>query len=348
MSISAEEVRYGYLFVLGREPESEIAIARHAQNADIPQFRDALLRSEEFRAKHSALLPGLTGHPFATWDREAVAFIHVPKTGGSSLYNILRGRFSRDRICPERLNQLHLHSAAELGWYDFFAGHFDYMSKNFIPRQRVRCLSILRDPIRRLISLYRFSRSHTPTGEFASNKMVALANEFCVEEFFEHKYVTSLSTINNSYLFTFGSSLEDKTEALAEEGFRARTLAQATQRILGLEAIGITERFQDSVETIFTSLGFAVPPTCTPAMVTDDLPGFNARFARVPPVVMTARLARALAPLTKYDQIIYDVARQEFERHRSAVRPAEPSSTALGREAVDAASSETQRGDRHA
>jgi hypothetical protein len=358
MSISTEEVRYGYLFVLGREPESEIAIAWHAQNADIPQFRDALLRSEEFRAKYSALAPGLTGHPFATWDREAVAFIHVPKTGGTSLGNLLRECFCKDRICPERMNQLHFHSVAELGWYDYFAGHFDYMSKYFIPRQRVRCLSIFRDPINRLISLYRFSRSHTPIGEFAGNEMIRLANTLGIEEFFEHKYVTSLSTINNSYLFTFGSSLDDWTESLADEGFCTRTLARATNRIHDLDAIGVTERFSESVEIIFASLGIPVTRAIVPAMitdelpnsamVTDELPNSNTRFAGVPPVVMTARLARALAPLTKYDQIIYDVARQEFERRRSAVRSAEPSSTASSREVVDAASSETKRGDRHA
>ena len=40
--------------------------------------------SEEFRAKYSAFLPGVTGHPFATWHRDAFAFIHIPKTGGST------------------------------------------------------------------------------------------------------------------------------------------------------------------------------------------------------------------------------------------------------------------------
>ena len=231
MAISPEEVRYGYLFVLGREPESETTLSWHLQHADISQFREALLRSEEFRAKYSALSPGVIGHPFATWHREAVAFIHVPKTGGSSLQNLLRECFCRNRICPERLNQLHFHSVAQLGWYDFFSGHFDYISKYFIPRQNVRCLSILRDPIRRLISLYRFSRSHAPTGEFAGNLMVQLANELSAEQFFEHEQIMALSTVNNAYLFTFGSSLDDRTEALDDEEFCTRTLAQATRRI---------------------------------------------------------------------------------------------------------------------
>lgn len=152
MPISAEAVRYGYLFAFGREPENQDAITWHIRHTDVFKFREALLCSEEFRAKYSAFLPGVTGHPFATWHRDAFAFIHIPKTGGSTLSNLLRACFSAERICPERFNQLHFHSVADLGRYDFFSGHFDYLSKHFIPRQRVRCLSIFRDPIQRLVS----------------------------------------------------------------------------------------------------------------------------------------------------------------------------------------------------
>ena len=100
MGISPEEIRYGYLFAFGREPESA-EVAWHAYHTDVAQFRRALLGSKEFRGKYSAFAPGVTGHPFATWTREALAFIHVPKTGGSTLTDLLSTCFDSAQISAQ-------------------------------------------------------------------------------------------------------------------------------------------------------------------------------------------------------------------------------------------------------
>lgn len=49
--LSEEEVRLGYRFFLGREPESEAAIAAHRRHADLATFRRVLVASREFRTK---------------------------------------------------------------------------------------------------------------------------------------------------------------------------------------------------------------------------------------------------------------------------------------------------------
>ena len=90
---------------------------------------------------------------------------------------------------------------------------------------------------------------------------------------------------------------------------------------MALDGIGLTERFRDSVELIFSQLGLAMPKSIAPTQVTDDLPNSDTRFVPVPKVVMTPRLSRALEALTRYDRIIYDVAKREFQRRLSARSP---------------------------
>jgi hypothetical protein len=172
-----------------------------------------------------------------------------------------------------------------------------------------------------------------------------LAKELSAEEYFEHEIIRSSTFINNAYLFFFGSSLDDLAtvdalanapptsaapvpedhravaDALTTENGTGQTLWRATQRILALDAIGLTKKFQESVETIFASLGFPAPQQLGPAMVTDELPNLETGFSRVPPVAMTTRLSRALQRLTRYDKLIYEIAEREFERRRSVAVP---------------------------
>jgi hypothetical protein len=49
--VDAEEVKWGYRYVLGRDPESDAVIATQTRAfRDWRQFRDSLLKSDEFRA----------------------------------------------------------------------------------------------------------------------------------------------------------------------------------------------------------------------------------------------------------------------------------------------------------
>lgn len=341
-----EYVRWAYRLLLGREPENTAVVKNHIHKNN----RDLLLKSvfelEEFRTKYVRLLTVDTAgqlHPYMSWDREAVAFIHLGKTGGATFHSLLRACFSESCVCPERRGVLHLHPPAYLANYDLFSGHFDYFSTCFIPRRRVRCVSIFRDPFRRLISWYRFCRSHPITGEFefSSNPAFRLANELEPEEFFEHPVIRSRPDANNMYLLNFGATVEDSitlgtiisttdhpdssspvengastVDVLAREGAAKEALVRAVQRVLSLDGIGLTERFDELVELIFSTLGLPIPRSQAGVRlnVTDELPGSVAWLTPVPPVEVTPRLSRALEGLTRYDRVIYNAARREFER----------------------------------
>jgi hypothetical protein len=316
--LTREDVCNGYQLILGREPENEAVITEHLSHKSLADFRLTLLRSSEFQGKYKGLFQELGDHPYVSWERQAVAFIHLQKTGGMTLHALLERCFPGDRVCPVRDSNLHLLPVAELGRFDLFSGHFDRASVDFIPRKRVQTVALFRNPQSRLISFYRFHRSHPPGGEFAGSTFVRLANQLSAEEFFEHPEVRGSPEVFNHYLLVFGLSFAQRKLGWPPTGneIEAGALELAKQRVRELDGIGITEHYDKSVDLIFRSLGLPIPQSIKSVHVTDAFPGFDPRFSHVDPVSMTPRLAEALKRLTAFDDEIYREAVAEFERRR--------------------------------
>ena len=316
---SRDDVLNGFRFILGRELENESAIQEHMHISSFAELRRALLTSEEFKAIYRTLLPDAYGHPSLSMDRETIAFIHLQKTGGSTLRIMLQSQFPPDRCCPVRGDKLHLLSAAELGHYDFFSGHFDQTALRLIPRKEIKAVALFREPRARLISFYRFLRSHPIRDEFSNDPLMRLANELSAVEFFEKDEVRCHVGVYNHYLLALGGSyawFEYTRTSLTAPDF-SRALEAAKQQIRSLAALGITERYTESVEYIWRALNLRPMPSIQSAYVTDELQAMDGRFQRVDHVTMTPRLAEALADLTAYDIELYEFAVAEFERRRN-------------------------------
>ena len=311
----------GYRMILGREPESEAQIEIQVQHASVASFRRSLLRSEEFHGQYRALYSEQALHPYWSRNRDTVVFIHLQKTGGTTLRSAIESHFAPERICPMRF-RLHSLAVAELGQYDFFAGHFDLDSLRFIPRDRLVSFSLFREPRARLISYYRFHKSHPAGGEYANNAFASLANELSAEEFFEHPEVRLSPDVYNNYLLAFGRSFEWYVENRYSLPKKDLSLAmiEAKRQICALHAIGITERFDDSVDVICHAMSIARPPKIVATNVTDEFATRDPRFRRVSQVHMTPRLAAALEELTFYDTELYQFAVNEFDRRLAAIR----------------------------
>jgi hypothetical protein len=313
---SRQDILNGFRLILGREPEDETVINAHLAAPNLAEFRQALLLSHEFQDKYMALQPDPCGHPTLSVGRETLVFIHLQKTGGTSLQAMLACNFQAERRCPVREDKLHLLSVAELGHYDFFSGHFDRSSIRYIPRNRIRTVALFREPRARLISFYRFVRSHPVGDEFAANPLIRLAHELSAEEFFEQPQVRALSSVYNHYLIALGGSYSwfDHHRASLSRQDYAQALKEAKLRVRALTALGITERYERSVRLIFKALNLQQPPLIEALHVTDDLPKQDDRFHGVDPVAMSPRLSSTLEELTHYDNDIYRFAVREFER----------------------------------
>jgi Sulfotransferase family len=311
-----EDVLHGFRLILGREPGDEGAINAHMLIPSVAELRQVLLNSAEFQGKYKVMRPTIEAHPSLSMERRTIVFIHLQKTGGTSLRVMLERQFPLDRRCPVLEDKLHLLSVAELGQYDFFAGHFDRSSLRFIPRNDIKTVAIFREPRARLISFYRFLRSHPVGDEFARDHLIRLANESTAEEFFERPELRHYSAVNNHYLVAFGSSFSwfDQNRASVSREKLSQLLHDAKAQVRSLTAIGITERFEQSVSMICKSLELAPVPSIEAVHVTDKFPEMDSRFRQVDRVTMTPRLASAIEDLIAYDDELYRFAKSEFER----------------------------------
>ena len=128
---SREDVIHVWRHILGRDPPEDM-IDSNMRLPNIAAVRLSLIRSPEFRDAVVLEHFEQNEHPDNDRWRPTVVYIHLMKTGGTSLRITFGEHFAPDRICPMHFNRLHDMSVAELGRYDFFNGHFDFSSIRFI------------------------------------------------------------------------------------------------------------------------------------------------------------------------------------------------------------------------
>ncbi len=87
-------------------------------------------------------------------------FLHLPKTGGTSIHNQLVAAVPRERIFPWRFSHEAQQHAARAPDYQVFSGHFRASDFADLPGEVLR-FTILREPVARLLSFYHFCRRHS-------------------------------------------------------------------------------------------------------------------------------------------------------------------------------------------
>lgn len=319
MTLEREAVIWGYRLMLGRDPESETAIERHQQHSDWMTFRSVLANSPEYKRKLVRLIKENCTDTSADYERDCVVFLHVAKSAGTTLHELLQPHFQPERTCPERFNVLHGYTPGALSRYDFYSGHYDLFSLRYVPRKRVRVVTLFREPRERLKSLYYFYRLHATDGMQGQNRLVELANQHDIEAFFELPEVRSSAAVWNAYALALGANLACGRweNAIGNTEGRFRDLAHLERSALmamsGLAAYGVVERMEASVRHIFRVLGLPMPLQVPHLQSTDQLPEQNPRLRRVERAEPSARLSRALDELVQVDERLYAEVLRHFD-----------------------------------
>ena len=334
-------VRSIYAGLLERQPEPR-ALAYYSRQlsrtTELAPLLTALVRSEEFRRRHlpqSSLRPqkrvaprAQRTHSFSAQDLEAskLVFLHHPKSGGTMLVKA----FDEHEVCPERFNGLRHYPAGELAGYRFFSGHFDLPSVRLIPGRK-KIVTMIREPVARLISLYYFQRAHRPEAiEKRRLTLARLANEYSMKEFFNDAEVRMHPAINNSLTRLLVDTLEkDRWEHDARFDTPAsdQFIELALRELSSLDAFGIMERFEDSVELICAAAGLDVPPRIEQRQVLEVIMDQEPGLRRIDKEPVTDEIRHAIAELVQIDLSVYAGARELFEsrlatlgRRRSAMQ----------------------------
>jgi len=299
MMVSREEILWAYRFILGRDPEGESAYLAHEGHGDWASMRRSFMESPEARMSVGRLIT--RQHAVFDYFRPLLVFIHIEKTGGTSLLDALT-RHEDMVVAPHGLSHLPSLTLGYLNQYDCIGGHFTYQEAVALPRHPKKVLTILRDPAARLISFYRFHRAHQEDG--GRNSVVGLAHALSAPDFFRHPDIAGSHRMFNNYVHSL-AGLPASVPRCTPDAMHG-ALERSFEVISMLDAVGITERMAESEQLFRTCVEAPIAPIAT-LNHTDQL-GAEGLFRTVEPVEMTDELKEAIAPLIAYDRIIYDYA----------------------------------------
>jgi hypothetical protein len=258
---------------------------------------------------------------FLPSDCDRIVFLHIPKTGGTTLTSLIEAAVGRGAVCPERLNGLPGLQAGMLARYRAFCGHFDQMSIRVVPGP-LKIVTMLREPRARIISTYRFWRAHSR--EHAVNNglrhvLLAIDNDFAT--FLRKLQEFATSGIDNMYARAYGGCLPMGGDSsafgkasLEAFGGGAVLTAAATRFLDSCTAVGILEQYDRSVDLIFRSLKLEPPAKIAARMTTTEVAKRFHTSKLLDDFEVSQEAEEELERLTRFDRIIYEYAISLLER----------------------------------
>src|ERR1041384_3479261 len=183
-------------------------------------------------------------------DREALIFLHIPKTAGTTLNRIIESQYSpfaiytidpyRIRATAERLKHL---PEARRRRLRVVRGHFFYVIHECLP-QGATYITMLREPVARVLSAYYFVLRRPLNPLHRKLKRERLGVEDCLR-LFPHR---------RNLQCRFIAGVEDTS--IGDE----RLLEMAKENLTkAFSVVGISERFDESLILISKAFGWEVP-----------------------------------------------------------------------------------------
>lgn len=239
-----------------------------------------------------------------------IAFMHVPKTAGTTLHEFLCRGFGEERICPERFNDFSRFSRDDLRSYDLFSGHMTYATLKTIPGP-LYTITVLRKPTDRIVSLYYFWRSFTDEHiERHDLHGPRLARRLSFLDFLRYRDEGIPDNIDNVYARTLATYPErdgGKTAVPTD-----RELVETAMENLGtFDLVGFSDELPALVAKIGALLEMDVPDPLPRLRSADDA-GKDPITEKVTREPMTADIEAELERLTRADRAIYERAKTLF------------------------------------
>lgn len=240
---------------------------------------------------------------------ERLYFLHIPKTGGTTLRAWLESHFPAAEVLrPESPERLFGRGAPVRAGWRFSSGHYGMMFPALVG-DPCGVVTMLREPLARSVSHYRDIRSRP------RHPLFGLASGMSFERFvMSDAGDTELRNLQCRFLALDDAEKDFWPHAGHDAGdvpcLRRKyadpeLLARATRALERIDVVGVCERFGESVGAIAGRYGWPVPP---------PLPRLNRASEPFDAAELTQRARDRVRELTALDLVLYETvaARQSL------------------------------------
>ncbi|HEV7505165.1 MAG TPA: sulfotransferase family 2 domain-containing protein [Thermoanaerobaculia bacterium] len=251
-------------------------------------------------------------------------FLHIPKTAGISLRELLSTRFSpTETLTFERSDSRDLHSEklASVDRYRFVHGHMPYALVDRFERHPF-VATILRDPLERAVSAFHHMQRQVPAmaqafkaGDVSAARArdYAAAGRMSIGELIRREPLAASRHLGNLQAWLLATPNVSERFEYRDE-YRVSVfdsdLERAKEHLAACDFVGLTERMNESVYLLADSL--QGDPFCEVGMA-------NRGPARPAVASLDPATIEALVDLTAQDRELYAFACRLFEERRRAM-----------------------------
>jgi hypothetical protein len=239
-----------------------------------------------------------------------LVFLHIPKTGGTSLHHHFADIFPEQAMCPERFSNLNQFSVDELRQWRFFSGHFNADEIKRIPG-RIFLVTVLRDPIERLLSLYYFWKRQT--NEFIDQNgldYLRITKDGTLLDFLRSDHPVIVHATHNAMVTQLagavtttpnGYDLMNSSETV-DRISEGQLMSRALKNLLSFDVIGDISQLLLVYEKVASVFGMTTNPFMLKVNTREDV---NEHLEPVTPEPITPEIRVLLEEKTRLDRILY-------------------------------------------
>lgn len=222
-----------------------------------------------------------------------VVFVHIQKTAGSSIVELVRRRYGESVISHGDYGG---HRPEDFQDVAFVSGHFGYEFARSLIAKRYS-FTFLRDPVERVLSLYYYCKGQNPD----DYEIYSLAQQLNLEEFLKHSLKNNLLRTavcnNQAWQLAHGYGHGTDRDYFSFEEQEIQELA--ISHLKNFSFVGFTETFEADRNNILKKLGISLPRE----NVIINAGGNNPAVKDLPDSTVAL-----LRKVTGIDQMLYDHA----------------------------------------